>query len=62
MVEAVVEGGRSVGAGARSMGQGGTEHSEAGGMATGSSCPGGVGSQQVHGVTTPLRMWWRRMW
>lgn len=41
--------------GVRTMGPRGTEHSEAGVGATGSSHTGGIGSQQVLCVTTPLK-------
>lgn len=51
MVHAGVEGRKSLGVTVR----GRTEHTEAGGRAMDSSHPGRSGSQQAHGVTTPLR-------
>lgn len=55
MVSVGIEGGRSIGARSRSTGHGGTKRSEAGCGAMGSSRPGGVGFQQVHDVSAPLR-------
>lgn len=56
MVLAGVKGGRS-GQGAKAMGQGELEHSEAEGGVTDYPCPGGGGSQQAQGIATPLRSW-----
>lgn len=55
MVHAGVKGGRSTAVGVMTMSRGETNAPGAAGRAKRSSRPGRIGSQQVLGVTTPLR-------